>query len=137
MLKIICNTAAIILLTFPALASLPAPDVVTLQTFGGSISPLRDQYYQFDFGTTFTNSPVYRDFHLNNGGPGDLYIYQMSITPGDFSAVHYCPQILYPRNYCTIRIRFLPLNIGASHGRMQIETSSGLITMDLTGWGRF
>ncbi len=137
MLKIICNTAIAMLLTLPASASSSATDVVSLQVASGNISPLRDQYYQFDFGTTYANSPVYRDFNLNNSGPGDLAIYQMTITSGDFSAVHYCPQILYPRSYCVIRIRFLPWNEGISRGRMQIETSSGLITMDLTGWGRF
>lgn len=134
MLKLILGMATALLLSFSALAADFEPIPLHLST--ENLQTQRDQYYRYNFGTTSLHFPVYQEFNLNNDGPGDLLIYQIAIRAGEFSATHYCPHVLPPRSYCTIRVRFAPRREGFHTSRMYIDTSGGLITMDFSGWGR-
>jgi hypothetical protein len=133
MLKIIFSTATALFLSLSAHAT--DSKSMTLNLSGGEMHAQQDQYYSFDFGTTRVNWPVYRDLTLNSNGPGDLRVYQISIGGADFSAYHNCPSVMPPRTYCTLQVRFAPLFEGFRTGRMYVDTSAGLITIDFQGWG--
>lgn len=133
--RIILSLATTLLLSLSVQAATPPP--IQLHLSGGdNVHAQTDQYYRYDFGSTSTNFPVYREFYLRNDGPGDLYVHQIATSGGDFYASHNCPRVLPARTYCNMRVRFQPWNEGFSTGRLYIDTSSGLITMDFTGWGR-
>jgi hypothetical protein len=134
MLKFIMSSATVLLVCFSAQAA--DSKATELHLAGGTVHSQVDQYYRYDFGSTSRNFPVYRDFYLRNDRPGDLMVHQIAVSGGDFFASHNCPTYLPAGYSCTMRVRFQPWNEGFSTGRMYVDTSSGLITMDFTGYGR-
>ncbi|MBC7370659.1 MAG: hypothetical protein H7326_03785 [Bdellovibrionaceae bacterium] len=136
MLKLILSSVTALLMSMTAQAATLTIPTTDLHLSGGTVHAQADQYYRYDFGTTSRNFPVYREFYLRNDGPGDLFVHQIAISGGDYYASYNCPRVLPARTYCTISVRFQPWNEGFSTGRLYIDTSSGLITMNFTGWGR-
>lgn len=133
-MKLFLSLATTLLFSFSALALPSAP--IELSLSPGSAQNQANQYYSYNFGTTWVRSPTYADFTLTNRGPQDLIIQRIAIGGLDFDAYYNCPQVLRPGIACKIRVRFNPWNEGFKTGTLYIETNEGLIRIDLSGWAR-
>jgi len=133
-MKIILSLATALLFTLSALAMDSQP--MELSFSPGLAQAQVDQVYSYSFGTTRVGFPLYTDFTLTNRGVVNLAVNSVGIGGIDFDAYHTCPAVLAPAAVCTIRVRFNPWNEGFKTGRVVIQTSDGMIRINLSGWAQ-
>lgn len=105
-----------------------------------SVQPLsiqtaeRDQYLNYNFGTSFVHSARFQDFILTANGPDSTFIRGMSIN-GSFAyrVDTNCPQILMPGQRCTIRVIFQPSTTGSHWGDVTVHLRESNIYIRLFG----
>lgn len=105
-----------------------------------SVQPLtvqameRDQYLNYNFGTSFVHSGRYQDFVLTANGPDSTFIRGLGIH-GSFAyrVDTNCPQILMPGQRCTIRVFFQPSVEGSHWGDVTIYLRDSNIYIRLYG----
>lgn len=133
-MKLLLSLAMVLFVSGAAHAAAPSVELVAKP---GEATTLADQNLYYDFGVVDTRFSSYAYFDLTNRGNGELWVDRIAISGIDFSARHTCPQLLYPGQVCTIRVQFAPMFEGLKRGALYIDTNSGLITINLSGWGRY
>jgi hypothetical protein len=95
----------------------------------------RDSRYYVNFGRVRVGQTAYRGFTLRNTGYVPLVIRDFDVSGRDFSADDNCPTILRAGQRCSFEVYFSPWMEGYSTGSLYVSTSSGMMTLDLSGWG--
>lgn len=104
-----------------------------------SVQPLaiqvqaQDQYYDYNFGTSYVHSRRFQDFTLTANGPDSTFIRGMSIRGMSYQADTNCPQILMPGQTCLIRVFFHPYQEGGHWGDLTIFLRDSNIFIRLYG----
>lgn len=85
-----------------------------------SVTPVpgdsRDEYLHYNFGTSFVHSTKYVDFQLRAEGPQPTQIRGVALYGPGFRGETNCPPTLFPGQYCTARVYFMPRLEGHHRG---------------------
>ena len=76
-----------------------------------------------DFGARYTGSTTYLDLTITNTGTSELSNVTLTITghKGAFRILHGCGISLFPGNWCTATIAFMPVRSGRFHNRLNVD----------------
>ncbi|QDK44325.1 hypothetical protein DOM22_03715 [Bdellovibrio sp. ZAP7] len=100
------------------------------------IEPAGDQYYNYNFGSTFVNSRKYVDFTVTSVGDEPLELKKLAIAGGFvFDAQTNCPDSLPVGQKCTVRTFFWPREKKLYSGRLYMVFAHGRSIVNLAGRG--
>ncbi|WP_413586527.1 hypothetical protein [Bdellovibrio sp. HCB274] len=94
-----------------------------------------DQYYNYNFGSTFVNSRKYVDFTLTSTGDEPLEFKQLGIAGAAFNAYTNCPTVIPVGQKCTVRATFWPSDKRSYSGRLYLVFAHGRSIINLYGRG--
>jgi hypothetical protein len=95
-----------------------------------------DQYYNYNFGSTFVNSRKYVDFTVTSVGDEPLQLQKLLIAGGFvFDAQTNCPASLPVGQKCIVRTFFWPREKRLYSGRLYIVFAHGRSIVNLGGRG--
>ncbi|WP_413577375.1 hypothetical protein ACLVWU_03540 [Bdellovibrio sp. HCB290] len=94
-----------------------------------------DQYYNYNFGSTFVNSRKYVDFTVTSTGDEPLQLKELGIAGAAFNAYTNCPTSLPPGQKCTVRATFWPSDKRSYSGRLYLVFAHGRSIINLYGRG--
>ncbi|KYG68230.1 hypothetical protein AZI87_02950 [Bdellovibrio bacteriovorus] len=93
----------------------------------------QDQYYSYNFGSTWVNSRMYADFSLT-AGDQQVDLQGISIRGQAYDATSNCPKVLPPRQTCWTRVFFWPQFEGHYYGDLMFYLKNSTIYIRLYGW---
>jgi hypothetical protein len=117
------------------LSLIPLASFAQAQAEVEMIQPAGDQYYNYNFGSTFVNSTKYVDFTVTSTGDEPLQLKELGIAGAAFNAYTNCPDSLPPGQKCTVRARFWPSDKRSYTGRLYLIFAHGRSIINLYGRG--